>query len=182
MRIGLRRGDHTDAVFDDTESYTLTRITDRDNCDMGMYRKGEGECRISMSYREGSMWRAYDAEDWAYAGGPHRCPLHLQEDDNEDEDEDDVYLYSSWNRFGCQTNITGFFINQLAEGIIVTENSTSSLWRHMYNSNAITSKIFSMCFARPNLSSADGMLAGAMTLGGINTALHRSGREDERGG
>ena len=70
-------GYHTNAVFDDTESDTFTRITDRDNCPLGAYRKGEGGCRVSMSYQEGSMWIAYDAEDWAYAGGPRRLPLHL---------------------------------------------------------------------------------------------------------
>ena len=47
-----------------------------------------------MIYQEGSMWTSYEAEDWAYAGDPHRSPLHLQEDDNKDEDEDNVYLYS----------------------------------------------------------------------------------------
>ena len=52
----------------------------------------------------------------------------------------------------------------------------------MYDSNAIISKIFSMCFTRPNFSIADRTLESAMELGGINTALHRSGREDEGGG
>ena len=39
-----------------------------------------------------------------------------------------------------------------------------------------------MCFARTDLASADGTLAGAMMWWGINTALHRSGREDGGGG
>ena len=47
----------------------------------------------------------------------------------------------------------------------------------MYDSNTTTSKIFSMCFARIDLASTDGTLASAMALGGINTDLHRSGRE-----
>ena len=169
-------GYHTDAIFDDTESDTFTRITDRDDCALGTYRKGEGECRISMSYQEGSMWRAYEAEDLAYAGGPHGSPLRLR------EDEDDASSYSFRARFGCQTKITGLFITQLADGIAGMENSPSSLWRQMYDSKAIASKIFSMCFARPDLAGVDGTLAGAMTLGGINAALHGGGRRDEGGG
>ena len=63
------------------------------------------------------MWRAYNTEDWANTGGPHRSPPHLQEDDNEDEEEDGISSFSCQKRFGCQTKITGFFITQLAEGI-----------------------------------------------------------------
>ena len=178
-------GYHTDALFDDTESETFARITDRDDCVLGTYRdkgEGEGECRVSMSYQEGSMWRAYEAEDLAYAGGPHGSPLRLREDEDEDEDEDDASSYSFRARFGCQTKITGLFITQLADGIAGMENSPSSLWRQMYDSDAIASKIFSMCFARPDLAGVDGTLAGAMTLGGINAALHGGGRRDEGGG
>ena len=51
----------------------------------------------------------------------------------------------------------------------------------MYNYNGITSKILSVCFARPDLVNMDGALAGVMTLGGINTALRGSRREDEGG-
>ena len=116
--------------------------------------------------------------DWVYAGGPHRSPLHPQEDDNEEEDEDEVSLYYFRARFGCQTMIAEFFITQLEDGITGMENSPSSLWRHMYDSNAITSKIFSMCFARPDLASADGTLAGAMVLGGCQ---YGPSRERKRG-
>ena len=33
---------HTDAIFDDTESDTFKRITNKDDCALGTYRKGEG--------------------------------------------------------------------------------------------------------------------------------------------
>ena len=42
---------HTDAIFDDTESDTFKRITNRDDCALGTYRKGEGGCRVSINYQ-----------------------------------------------------------------------------------------------------------------------------------
>ena len=73
------------------------RITDRDDCALGIYMKDEGEYKVSISYQEGSTWRSYEDEDWAYAGVPRCSPLHQQEDDNnnedEDEDKDNVYSY-----------------------------------------------------------------------------------------
>ena len=50
-------GYHTNAIFDDTELDTFTRITDRDNCALVTYIKGEGGYRVSMSYQEGSTWK-----------------------------------------------------------------------------------------------------------------------------
>ena len=118
MLIGLRQGYHTDAIFNNNESDKFTRITDRDDCALVTYRKGEGGCRVSMRYKEGSTWRANKAEDWTYAGGSHRSTLHLQENTNEGEDEDDVSSYSFRARFGCQTKITGLFITRLEDGIV----------------------------------------------------------------
>ena len=37
------------------------RITYIDDCALGKYRKGKGEYKVSMSYPEGNMWRAYEA-------------------------------------------------------------------------------------------------------------------------
>ena len=76
----------------------------------------------------------------------------------------------------------GLFITQLADGISGLGNCPSSLWLHINDYNVTTSKIFSRCLSGTDLASADRMLAGAMTLGGTNTALHRSGIEDEGGG
>ena len=56
-------GYHNYAVLDDTKSDAFMRIMDRDDCALGTYRKGEGDCRVSMSYQEGSTWKAYEAED-----------------------------------------------------------------------------------------------------------------------
>ena len=47
-------GYHTNAVFNDTKSDIFTRITDRDDCTLGTYRKGEGGYRVSMSYQGGA--------------------------------------------------------------------------------------------------------------------------------
>ena len=65
----------------------FTRMTDRDDCALGVYRKGEGGCRLFMIYQEGVMCRAYEVKDWAYTGGPHCLPLQIQEDDNEENYE-----------------------------------------------------------------------------------------------
>ena len=91
-------------------------------------------------------------------------------------------MYSFWAQLGCQTKIRGLFITQFTDGITGMENSPFYLWRQMYDSDAITSKIFSVLFSRPDLASAYRMLACAIILGGFTTALHGSGREDEGGG
>ena len=50
---------------------------------IGRARGGAG---YPQAIRRGGMWISYKADYWAYAGGPHRFTLHLQEDNNEEED------------------------------------------------------------------------------------------------
>ena len=50
----------------------------------------------------------------------------------------------------------------------------SSIHEQMYQQGTISSKAFSMCFARSDEIEKDGSVAGALTMGGTDTQLHNS--------
>ena len=68
--------------------------------------------RIGMSYQEGSSWSAYEANDWAYTGGPHTDALEATTDTG-DVDPKHAFNYRFKLNFGCQTKITGLFKTQV---------------------------------------------------------------------
>lgn len=76
--------------------------------------------------------------------------------------------------FGCQSEITGLFKSQLADGIMGMEQSKSSFWHQMYTHNMIEEKKFSLCFNHADNASKEGTHAGLISLGGVDTRLHKS--------
>jgi Xylanase inhibitor N-terminal len=151
-------GYHIDQYFQEDLSVTFREVS-CESCVLSSCGGGGGLCELSVSYQEGSSWRAFEAADSVYTGGPHDIAL-------EDTDE------SFEMHFGCQTHLTGLFKTQLADGIMGMEMSPTSYWNQMYDAGITESKQFSMCFSRSPLATKEGTLAGAMTMGGTDARLH----------
>lgn len=106
------------------------------------------------------------------SGGYHNTAIIEDDGGTEDIDPGHAGAFGFPLQFGCQTQITGLFKTQLADGIMGMENSQSSFWHQMYKADKIDSKTFSLCFSRPEAAAREGTEAGAMTLGGVERRLH----------
>eukprot|EP00584_Thalassiosira_punctigera_P019143 CAMPEP_0172572994 /NCGR_PEP_ID=MMETSP1067-20121228/135963_1 /TAXON_ID=265564 ORGANISM="Thalassiosira punctigera, Strain Tpunct2005C2" /NCGR_SAMPLE_ID=MMETSP1067 /ASSEMBLY_ACC=CAM_ASM_000444 /LENGTH=757 /DNA_ID=CAMNT_0013365585 /DNA_START=1130 /DNA_END=3403 /DNA_ORIENTATION=- len=173
---------HTDNYFKHSQSTTF-RPLNCNECFRGYCATvtGSKKCRISMSYAEGSSWSAYEAMDLCYAGGPHDAALSVNGPMTNMEnivldhiDPVDASQFAFELAFGCQVSITGLFVTQMADGIMGMENEKTAFWKQMHLKNAIPRPEFSLCFSRSNDAEKDGTGAGAMTLGGVDTRLHKS--------
>ena len=72
-------------------------------------------------------------------------------------------------RFACQTEITGLFVTQLADGILGMSKGRNSLWRQMFEQGATDKEQFSLCFSLQQIVQTN---AGVMVLGGVDNRLH----------
>lgn len=167
---------HIDNYFDFQVSSTFHK-TPCGECQRGSCvaaGSSNEQCKISMSYQEGSSWYAFEAKDVSYVGGPHTVALV---DDNGSEDIDPRYArhFQFPITFGCQYRLTGLFKTQLADGIMGMENAKTSLWKQMYSAGKMgEEQKFSLCFSRPRQAARQGTEAGAMTFGGADTRLHKT--------
>jgi len=183
-------GHHTDMPFDEgtSQSFRRTKCTassdDDDGCIFG--KCDHGLCMIEHNFGipnspDSSSWIAYEAQDVAYAGGPHDRPIDNAQpdiDSNENiEDELNPIHATDFSfplTFGCQTSVSGYFEKQLASGIMGLDKRAHSFWGQMRSSNTIHQAQFSLCFVKQPIASISGSTAGAVTLGGVDKRLHKS--------
>lgn len=160
-----------DQLFDGMLSTTYRKL-ECSECLKGDCR--HKECSMGMSYAEGSSWHAYEVIDNCYIGGPHDAPLVTDSGTMDDMDPFHAKAYAFDLKFGCQTSITGLFIQQLADGIMGMDVAEPAFWWQMYKAGTIARKAFSMCFSRSDHVTKSGTVAGAMSMGGTDVRLHDS--------
>ena len=171
---------HIDEYFENGQSETF-KLLDCESCMNGSCN-AEKECKVHMSYQEGSSWNAFEAVDYTYLGGPHNKALDITGElkNNEDldhnsrigENPDNAKLFRFPLTFGCQVRITGLFITQLADGIMGMNNKKGAFFKQMKAGEGINREQFSLCFTRPPLAVREGTMAGAVTMGGTDKRLH----------
>jgi len=76
--------------------------------------------------------------------------------------------------FGCQNSLSGLFITQLADGIMGMSARENTLTKQLFNMKKIEHNMFSMCFRKNPKQDKDGVTAGVLTIGGVDTSLQRS--------
>jgi len=170
---------HMDSLFAEDRSSSFTTIQECNACSLGgicdTQTYNTTRCIKRGTYAEGSGWSAKEVVDRVYLGGPsHETAL-------DDSLPNDVFNL----QFGCQTQLTGLFLTQLADGIMgmdKTDANTSpvsrTFWKQAFDQKAIDDRAFSLCFSGTAPTSMaeieNGASAGVLTLGGTNTKLHQT--------
>ncbi|EJK44337.1 hypothetical protein THAOC_37132, partial [Thalassiosira oceanica] len=145
---GTSCGRHADPPFDERSSRSFRPVTcDPDSeastsesvCVFG--RCGpDGGCTIEHTFGTGddaSSWRAYEAQDVAYAAGPHDRPVEHEGSPSPDVVGDGPGHAAEFSfplSFGCQTEVTGYFERQLASGVVGLDRRAQSFWGQMRSS------------------------------------------------
>lgn len=128
---------HVDAYFQESKSSSFHKFTCDQcvgaRCSTSSYNSNDSNayCHLSVSYQEGSMWDAYQANDVTYVGGMHDQSItsssgsgtgtgNSNAENGEKlhgllhgEDPKDAPDFTFDMTFGCQTKITGLFKTQL---------------------------------------------------------------------
>lgn len=165
---------HIDELFNVEKSSTFEHNTCAGGCMTTRSHCSTSECKISMSYAEGSRWDAFEAIDTCYIGGPHERPL-LEALGTEDLDPRIANQFAFDLTFGCQTLLTGLFKTQMADGIMGMDSRNEAFWNQMYKAGKMgDDKQFSLCFSRSPTAERKGTEAGALTLGGVDERLATS--------
>lgn len=155
---------HTDSFFDPSKSSTFHALN-CDECGDHAQCNNKKQCTFSQSYTEGSSWSAYQARDRFFVGSSDVNTGPVDPIDNS---------FAIPFMFGCQYSETGLFVTQLADGIMGMSAHAATLPKRMYDQNMLAKNMFSMCFKRELNVSKNGIAAGVLTLGGIDTRLNSS--------
>ena len=102
---------HSDGLFEEDLSSTFQAL-DCNTCLRGRCMQKENQCRVSMSYQEGSSWTAFESLDQCYVGGMH-SEVTMDDKGTDFLDPFHAPAFRFGLRFGCQTHLTGLFITQV---------------------------------------------------------------------
>lgn len=80
------------------------------------------------------------------------------------------FIFSLFTNYSIQ----GLFIKQLADGIMGMAANDATLTKRMHDAGKIEHLMFAMCFRRELHQSKEGVTAGVLTMGGVDTRLHTS--------
>ena len=122
----------------------------------------EGNRVFIQSYMEGSSWSAYQDVDNFF------CDSSNLPDDAVDNS------FAIRFMFRCQTSETGLFVTQLADGIMGMSAHVATLPKKMVEAKKLDHNLFSLCFKRLLSVSKEGVTAGILTLGKVDTRLNSS--------
>lgn len=166
---------HVDNYFQEGNSISFRQVG-CDECFLGTKSSDDPSqqcaCEFGVMYAEGSSWRAKESLDHCYIGGLHNKPISVDDGGHDDLDPEHAVAFAFDLLFGCQTSITGLFIEQMADGILGMDNSEKSFWHQMYEAKMMDDEKFSLCYARQPHVNRSGTESGAMTLGGTDDRLH----------
>jgi hypothetical protein len=170
-------GYHTDRYFQNEMSLTFHQLTCSE-CMLGVCTTDDpsryGTCGFGLAYMEGSSWFATEVRDHCYIGGLHNKPISIDDKGKDDLNPEHAVAFGFDLNFGCQTEISGLFRTQLADGILAMDNSVNSFWYQMFAAGKLDDELFSLCYVRQQHADRNGTEAGAMTLGGSDDRLHLS--------
>lgn len=159
---------HTDKYFDPDKSSSFhANSCSKDECETSSKsscKGSEDHCTFGQSYAEGSSWNAFESRDLYSVGG--NTPA---------DGENAIHgAFAIDFMFGCQYSETGLFITQLADGIMGMSGQESTFAKKLFNEGKIPHNMHTMCFRKVHDVSKEGVEAGFMTLGGVDTRLHTS--------
>lgn len=107
--------------------------------------------------------------DQCYVGGYHLSPTLASTKITTKDALNPASAQSFELKFGCQSSITGLFVQQLADGIMGMDYSKTSYWWQMHKAKKISQRAFSLCMGHARTIDTP---VGVMSLGGTNPILH----------
>ena len=113
----------------------------------------QNQCRIEQHYTEGSTWNAFEVTDNVWLGSA-----------DESASKREHANYSTPFSFGCQTQVTGLFEKQYADGIMGMSFYTQTLVNAWYRHKMIPQETFSICLNEHG---------GSLTIGGTGSATNK---------
>lgn len=136
-------GDHTDSYWDIKKSSTVA-VPKCPNFK-------DGKCQVQQSYTEGSSWHGFKVQDRLWVGGEkaHFIPSATE--------------YAVNFTFACQTEETGLFRTQLADGIMGMSAAADTLPNVLAEAKVTDTKVFALCYRNGG---------GIFTIGGVSQQIH----------
>ncbi len=173
------QGHHMDANFNTTDSESF-RDLECNECLKGDCNAGN-QCKMHLSYAEGSSWNAIEVSDLIHFGGFHNISKKNDHSDitvRRGDSGEYEFMGAVENtfrmKFGCQTDVDGLFKKQLADGILGMSNTKEAFWSQMMDQKMIASPMFSLCYVKHPIAHFDGSSAGSLIFGGTDKRLHSS--------
>lgn len=162
---------HSEFYYNDTQSTThrdniqpgcffssnspkeISKGSDNSNKDDSQDIDNDNACIFQQTYLEGSSWTAKEVEDFIWLAG----------DDFEESVEEYMNHLAIPFVFGCQTEVTGYFSSQFADGILgmAKQGDPHSLIQTMVRAKAIDRAAFAMCLSKTG---------GTLSFGGSGLA------------